>query len=78
MEQTTTQTAVKSRKLKTELQAQRVRGKRELGVLGGGGFLEEGGAPPGWVEGHGSGLETEECPGWDSKNRSLEGPEMSS
>lgn len=67
---TTTQTAVKSRKLngkKTELQAQGARGKREHGVLGGGGSLEVGGAPPGWVVGHGSGVETEESPGWDSK-----------
>lgn len=71
VEQTTTQTAVKSRKLngkKTELQAQGARGKRELGVLGGGG------APPGWVVGHGSGVETEESPGWDSKkSRSWKG-----
>lgn len=68
---TTTQTAVKSRKLngkKTELQAQGARGKREHGVLGGGG------APPGWVVRHGSGVETEESPGWDSKkSRSWKG-----
>lgn len=77
VEQTTIQTAVKSRKLngkKTELQAQGARGKREHGVLGGGGSLEVGGAPPGWVVGHGSGVETEESPGWDSKkSRSWKG-----